>query len=426
MQPDIAIRTKNLSKTYQIYTKPHDRLLQFFSRKGKQFYREHWALNDVSFEIRQGETLGIIGCNGSGKSTLLQIICGTLSPTHGEVEISGRIAALLELGAGFNTEFSGIENIYLTGQLYGLTQEEIQEKEADIIAFAGIGDFVFQPVKTYSSGMFVRLAFAIVAHVNPKILVVDEALAVGDFLFQQKCARFMRDKMLGITKILVSHDLSAIASMADRVLVLHKGQAIYLGDPQTAITEYQRVARGAEAEHASAGESVSITPATLGAHVQWMDVDDESLSGNGRAKIRKISWSIEGEHSALVIKKNSKLFLNFLLEVNECIETPIIGYQIQNRFGTAVFGENTLSCSFSLESLLPGIYNAQLVLTWPQIEPGEYGLTLGIGNGLDSTAHIIECWAHNVIVLGSAQTDPVHGIFNNPIDLFTLTRYELC
>src|SRR3990167_2532409 len=195
MSSETAIKITNLSKCYHIYDKPHDRLLQMLMRGRKQYYREFWALNDVSFEIKKGETVGIIGRNGSGKSTLLQMICGTLNPTKGQVETHGRIAALLELGSGFNPEFTGRENVYMNASVLGLSNEEIDARFDDIAAFADIGEFIEQPVKTYSSGMMVRLAFAVIAHVDADILVIDEALSVGDAFFTQKCMRFLRKFM---------------------------------------------------------------------------------------------------------------------------------------------------------------------------------------------------------------------------------------
>ena len=186
------IRVENLSKCYQIYDKPQHRLWQGLFRGRKQFFREFWALKDVSFEVRRGETVGIIGRNGSGKSTLLQMICGTLTPTSGTIDVRGRVGALLELGAGFNPEFTGRENVYMNGSILGLTREEIDARYEDIVAFADIGQFIDQPLKTYSSGMYVRLAFAVIANIEADVLVIDEALAVGDAFFVQKCMRFLR------------------------------------------------------------------------------------------------------------------------------------------------------------------------------------------------------------------------------------------
>src|SRR5450759_1720920 len=228
---DIAIRVSNLSKCYQIYNAPRDRLKQFVvprlqrmaGQTPRQYFREFWALKDISFEIKKGETVGIIGRNGSGKSTLLQLICGTLSPTGGSVATNGRIAALLELGSGFNPEFTGRENVYMNAAVLGLSKEEVDQRFDAIAAFADIGYFIEQPVKAYSSGMMVRLAFAVIAHVNADILVIDEALSVGDAIFTQKCARFLRAFREKGTLLLVSHDTSSVINLCQSAIWLDQG-----------------------------------------------------------------------------------------------------------------------------------------------------------------------------------------------------------
>jgi lipopolysaccharide transport system ATP-binding protein len=238
---DVVIQVDGLGKCYHIYNNPTDRLKQALVRGRKQYYREFWALQDVSFVVRQGETMGIIGRNGSGKSTLLQMICGTLTPTQGHVNVIGRVAALLELGSGFNPEFSGLENVFLNASLLGLTDEETQEKLDDILAFADIGDFVRQPVKTYSSGMVVRLAFSVMAHVKPAVLVIDEALAVGDIIFQQQCSRKIASLIDDGTMLLfVSHDMNTVKSFCSTGLYLKEGRQAYFGPIQGACEAYFR------------------------------------------------------------------------------------------------------------------------------------------------------------------------------------------
>jgi ABC-type polysaccharide/polyol phosphate transport system ATPase subunit len=425
-----VIRISNLCKTYMVYAKPHHRLLQFLARGKRSFHTSHVALKNVSFELHPGETLGIIGANGSGKSTLLQIIAGTLQPSSGSVEINGRVAALLELGAGFNPDFSGIDNIRLSGKLYGLSDAEIERKMDSIIDFSGIGNFVHQEVKTYSSGMFVRLAFSVIAHLDPKILIVDEALSVGDFIFQQKCAKYMRETLSGITKIIVSHDLGSIASMADRVLVLSKGELAYLGDPQTGIAVYQRIARAsAEGREASNPDDTHSLAARAGAAsamdaADWLPIRDDQLSGTGRVTIDHAMWHVDTQPMAKTIKKTERLVLEFTFRADTPIDNPIIGYQIQDRHGLVIFGENTLSSSFPVASMGPGHYRTRLLLPWPQVAPGEYGITLGIGNGYNSAGHVVECWAHNIISISSIATDPVHGIFNNQIEEFHISKTD--
>lgn len=242
MSSETAISVRSISKTFHIYDKPRDRLLQMFSGGRRQYYREFWALNDVSFDIQKGETVGIVGRNGSGKSTLLQIICGTLSPTHGDIVTTGRIAALLELGSGFNPEFSGRENVYMNAAVLGLSRKETDEKFSEIEAFAEIGRFIDQPVKTYSSGMMVRLAFAVAIHVDPQILIVDEALSVGDELFQRKCfSRIEAIKKGGATILFVSHSGSTVIDLCDRAILLDSGVKLTEGSPKLVIGQYQKL-----------------------------------------------------------------------------------------------------------------------------------------------------------------------------------------
>ena len=243
MKTAIAIQAENLGKCYRIFNSPRARLAQGIWGNKRQLYQEKWALQGVSFELARGQTLGVIGRNGSGKSTLLQLLCGTLTPTQGSVHCQGRIAALLELGSGFNPEFSGLENVFLNASLLGLTQRETEEKLDDILAFADIGEYVRQPVKTYSSGMAVRLAFAVQANIDPDILIVDEALAVGDELFQKKCySRLSQLKTSGTSILLVTHSCAQIIQHCDQALLLHKGKPQLLGKPTLVTTTYQQLA----------------------------------------------------------------------------------------------------------------------------------------------------------------------------------------
>jgi lipopolysaccharide transport system ATP-binding protein len=242
MSSEFAIRVQNVGKSFHMYAKPQHRLRQMLGATKRQLYREFWAVRGVSFDVRRGETVGIVGCNGSGKSTLLQVICGTLAPTEGQVDTKGRLAALLELGAGFNPEFSGRENVYMNAAILGLSRFETDEKFDEIAEFADIGEFIDQPVKTYSSGMYVRLAFAVQACIDPDILVVDEALAVGDERFQRKCfARMERLKGNGTSILFVSHSAQNILDWCDRAILMHKGEAIYSDSPVNTIQAYQKV-----------------------------------------------------------------------------------------------------------------------------------------------------------------------------------------
>lgn len=242
MSSDVAIVVRALGKAYPVYAKPHHRLLQMFSRDKRRWFREFHALQSLDLEVRRGETLGIVGRNGSGKSTLLQLICGTLSPSTGSVQVNGRIAALLELGAGFNPEFTGRENVFLNGSILGLTRAEVERRFDAIAAFADIGEFIEQPVKTYSSGMYVRLAFAVAINVDPDILVIDEALSVGDEGFQRKCfARIEAIRERGATVLFVSHSAGTVVDLCDRAVLLDQGELIAEGAPRHVVAQYQRM-----------------------------------------------------------------------------------------------------------------------------------------------------------------------------------------
>lgn len=287
MSSDVSVRIEHLSKCYQIYDSPRDRLKQFLlprlqsltGRKLRHYFREFWALKDVSLEIRKGETVGIIGRNGSGKSTLLQMICGTLNPSFGEVKTNGRIAALLELGSGFNPEFTGRENVYLNAAILGLSQDEIDARFDEIAAFADIGDFLEQPVKTYSSGMVVRLAFAVQAMIDPDILVVDEALAVGDEFFQRKCfSRIETLRNTGTTILFVSHSGATIVELCDRAVLLDSGDLLTVGPPKRVVTQYQRLLYAPVGKRDAVRNSIAASREGEAANVEKIDVEPGAVS----------------------------------------------------------------------------------------------------------------------------------------------------
>jgi lipopolysaccharide transport system ATP-binding protein len=283
MSSEVAVRVSNLSKCYQIYGAPQDRLKQFvlpklggmFGGASRSYFREFWALRDVSFEIKRGEAVGIIGRNGSGKSTLLQMVCGTLQPTEGTVEVGGRVAALLELGAGFNPEFTGRENVYLNGSLLGMRRAEIEEAFPAILEFAEIGEYIDRPVKTYSSGMYVRLAFAVAVHCKPEVLIVDEALAVGDVYFQRKCYRRIEQlRAGGCTLLLVTHSMDSLIQVCDRGILLEHGEVMGDGDCQKVVHAYMRSLFGVL-------ESAEPGPADAAVGELGGDAEDATLEANG-------------------------------------------------------------------------------------------------------------------------------------------------
>lgn len=353
---EYAIQVKNVSKVYKLYHRPADRLIDAFGFPGKKRFREHGALKDISFDVRKGETLGIIGTNGSGKSTILKIITGVLNPTDGEVVIDGRISALLELGAGFNQEYTGIENVYLNGMMMGFSDAEIDARLPNILEFADIGEFVNQPVRTYSSGMFVRLAFAVAINIDPEILIVDEALSVGDVFFQAKCyKKFEEFKEQGKTILFVSHDLSSIVKYCDRVVLLNKGSMLEEGTPKDMVGLYKRVMLGqarAEINKQAAGGGEAETEELWKSHyILNKDVDEY---GSGKAEI--IDFAIlddRGEYTNCIEKGASFTIKSKVLFKAEITE-PIFTYSFKDAKGTTITGTNTMYENVSTGTAAPG------------------------------------------------------------------------
>lgn len=377
---EVAIAVNHLNKIYRLYDKPIDRLKESLGLSRKKRYKEHYALRDVSFTVSRGETVGIIGTNGSGKSTILKIITGVLNPSGGEVQVNGRISALLELGAGFNMEYSGIENIYLNGTMIGFSREEIDRKMDDILKFADIGDFVYQPVKTYSSGMFVRLAFAVAINIEPEILIVDEALSVGDVFFQAKCYRkFEEFKKQGKTILFVSHDLGSISKYCDRVVLLNKGEKMAEGKPKEMVNLYKKVLVGLEdAEDASKDENPLESVPTHGKWDRPFETNPNVLEyGNGRANIIDFIIMDQKGIPANSIEKGTGFSIKMKVKFQETIQEPIFAYSIKNLQGTEITGTNTL---FEKADISPKEKGQVCEITFTQemnLQGGEYLLSLG-------------------------------------------------
>lgn len=313
MSKDIVIDVKNLSKCYHIYEKPGDRLKQMLFRGRKKLYREFWAVKDVSFEIKRGETVGIVGQNGSGKSTLLQLICGTLNPTSGSIKVNGRVSALLELGSGFNQDFTGKENVYLNASILGLSKEEIDARYNEMLEFADIGDFIDQPVKTYSSGMLMRLAFSVAINVDPDILVVDEALAVGDDLFQRKCfsrLEFMKDS--GVTILFVSHSASQVITLCDRAILIDKGNLLVINEPKFIVNKYHRMIYAPAESRAEIRDELLNSSQDLTADSSPKEIYDENFNPSSRVEYVSQGAFIHD----ISIKNMSNTPVNFLLSGN--------------------------------------------------------------------------------------------------------------
>lgn len=342
---NIAIKVENVSKIYKLYNKPSERLLDALGLIKKDRFKDHRALDNVSFEVEKGECIGIIGTNGSGKSTILKIITGVLSPTSGNVEIKGRISALLELGAGFNMEYTGIENVYLNGMMMGFTREEMDERLPEILKFADIGDFVNQPCKTYSSGMFVRLAFAVAINIDPEILIVDEALSVGDAFFQAKCYKKFDDfKAQGKTIIFVSHDISSVAKYCDRVILLNKGVKLHEGSPKETIDLYKKVLlnQDQKIENGQVLAEKSVSADTKLWKSNYELNPDVNEYGTGEAEI--IDFAIVDEYGSYTncIQKGTSFEIKSKVRFQSDIMDPIFTYTFKTVQGTAVTGTNTM------------------------------------------------------------------------------------
>ena len=340
----IAISVKNLTKIYKLYDKPIDRLKETLSITKKKYHREHYALRDISFDVKKGESVGIIGTNGSGKSTILKIITGVLNQTSGELKVKGKISALLELGAGFNLEYTGMENIYLNGTMMGYTKEEIEKKLDNIINFADIGEFINQPVKTYSSGMFVRLAFAVAINIDPEILIVDEALSVGDVFFQAKCyKKFQEFRDMGKTIIFVSHDLKSVSKYCDKVILLNKGIFIEEGNPKKVIDTYKKIlVNQFDKEIKNEKEKEK----NVESKVLWkskMNLNSNKLEyGNKDAEI--IDFGILDENNILTntVNKNESFRIKMKVRFNKKIQEPIFAFTIKDIKGNEITGTNTM------------------------------------------------------------------------------------
>ncbi|HBB45330.1 MAG TPA: ABC transporter ATP-binding protein [Blautia sp.] len=400
MAEDIAISVNDVSKMYKLYDNPMDRLKESLGLSRKKKYKEHYALNHVSFQVHKGETVGIIGTNGSGKSTILKIITGVLSPTGGEVSVNGRISALLELGAGFNGEYSGLENVYLNGSMIGFSREEIDAKLQSILDFADIGEFIHQPVKTYSSGMFVRLAFAVAINIDPEILIVDEALSVGDVFFQAKCYRkFEEFKEMGKTILFVSHDLSSIGKYCDRVVLLNKGEKLAEGGAKEMVNLYRRVLVNQYddadleegAENAEAGQDGQLTDGTAGENVS-----KKEHAGGGRAmkdslnlnpkvleygsKLGEIEdFAIRDDTGMItnVIEKGKEFSVQMKVRFQADVNDPIFAFTLKDLKGTEITGTNTM---YEHTPVKPQKAGDVREITFKQIMPleaGEYMLCLG-------------------------------------------------
>lgn len=438
MSSDVAVRVDGLSKCYHIYDRPQDRLTQslmprihrLLSLPEKRYFREFWALRNVSFEIPKGQTIGIIGQNGSGKSTLLQMICGTLTPSSGSIETEGRVAALLELGSGFNPEFSGRDNVYMNAALLGLEKKEIEDRFDDIVRFADIGKFIDEPVKSYSSGMMVRLAFSVQAQIDPDILIVDEALAVGDAKFQAKCFdRLKQLKESGTSILLVTHSSEQIVTHCDSAILLEKGEVLERGNTKSVVNRYHDVLFGTgPSSVAPTVASLGAPPATVETNPRHLSTDSDFFSshagynpyeyrwGDQAAAILDFHLSCQGESYPVSVKSGARMDLELSVQYRKRLINPIFGLTVKNKEGVTLYGSNSelLSQASMRDTGEAGTSVLIRASFHANLAPGDYFISLGIAtrDGETITPH-------------DRRYDSIHFVVRSPEPFFGLARLEL-
>lgn len=442
MSSDLVIDVSGVGKCYQIYDRPSHRLLQGFFGASKRFYREFWALRGIDLSVRRGETLGIIGKNGSGKSTLLQMIAGTLAPSEGRVEIQGRIAALLELGSGFNPDFTGRENVFLNASILGLSNTQIEARLQEILDFADIGEFIDQPIRNYSSGMVMRLAFSVMAHVDADVLIIDEALAVGDAFFTQKCMRFLRDFKSRGTLLFVSHDDAAVSGLCDKALWIDSGRMMAYGESRDVVQQYLEsiiASRQGDAlvktaagphrvverrRHDMRRDLVNLSNLRNDIEVVAFDPNAQGF-GEMRARVvdvvlrdaagQELSWCVGGESVVLDVEFSAEHEL----------ARPIVGFYVKDRLGQLLFGDNThVSTIGKPVAMRAGEKGrARFEFEMPRLKAGDYFITIGIADG-GKDEHAIQHWVHEALVLKSLCQSWSIGILGLPMTNIELKVIE--
>jgi ABC-type polysaccharide/polyol phosphate transport system ATPase subunit len=406
-----GLRVENVSKQYRIYDHPGDRLKESLTRGFWKLHREFWALRDVSFTLEAGTTTGIIGPNGSGKSTLLQIIAGTLEPTHGQVWHKGRVSALLELGAGFNPEFTGIENIYMNAALFGFSRRETEARLSSIERFAEIGDFIRQPVKTYSSGMYVRLAFAIAVSSEPEILIVDEALAVGDAVFQHRCLQRIKEMQeSGVIILFVSHDPAAVRALCSRAILLNGGQVVSDDKPAHVFNRYQEIIMRREEAYDESVESLQETEndLPLAKRATAAPLSYTYRHGDGRAEILSVELLDVSRRPVEIVETGEMLLARVRMLFHSEVDNPVCGFLIRNRHGIHVYGTNTEQLRAGLR---PSRRGEELEVTFAfscWLAPDNFSLTVAV----HSADGISFDWLDGVLFFRVVSPTAMDGIAN--------------
>jgi len=405
-----AIHLKHLSKKYAIYDRPSQKLAELLTFRRKRWHREFWALKDISLEVSPGTTLGIVGQNGSGKSTLLQIVAGILTQTSGDCSVEGKVSALLELGSGFSPQFTGRENVFMNGAIMGLTHSQVEKRLGDILDFAEIGEFVDQPVKTYSSGMFMRLAFAVAIHVDPDILLVDEVLAVGDLIFQHRCTnRIRRLRQEGKTILFVTHDLQAVTRYCDRAILLDHGQKLEDGDPEQVVQRYQALI--AEREQ-KAGPGEVWTGADQNRNLQVVSTIPHihHRYGDGGAKVIGIILHSKEGKVLSEIRAGEEVHLVISVRFFKPLKNPIIGFTIRDHLGVEIAASNTSYEGLHLPPTNPeDVVTVGFQIQIPELRPDSYSISPAVANG-NIWQHSIEDWIDNAYIVNLVDAGLVYGM----------------
>jgi ABC-type polysaccharide/polyol phosphate transport system ATPase subunit len=415
-----AVEFQGVSKSYAIYDAPGDRLKELLSLNRLKRHKDFWALHEVSFEVKRGETFCIVGENGSGKSTLLQMVAGILHPTSGTVAVNGRVSALLELGAGFNPEFSGRDNVYLNGSILGLTTRQIDQRYQDITAFAEIGSFIDQPVKTYSSGMVVRLAFAVAINVDPEILLVDEALAVGDIYFRQRCMRKVHElRQRGITILFVSHAVSDVKAIGDRVLWLDHGRMIDCGEPDRVVSKYLAAMTEKDSSYLRA-KSAADPGARRTERMQAPEVVEtipniDHRFGDGRATIIGIAVLDEQGRTLAILEPSTRILVRISVRASGDVALPIVGFMLRNQLGMDFSGTNTAREGYELAPLQAGdVTTVDFYLDLPELYPASFSFSPAIADGTLMGYQMCD-WIDNAIILQMGRSEAqVYGYLHLP------------
>jgi lipopolysaccharide transport system ATP-binding protein len=420
-----AIKVLHLSKKYRIYDRPWDKLRELAGFGSGKLHREFWALNDISFELEPGCTLGIIGQNGSGKSTLLQILAGIMSQTRGDCFVSGKVSALLELGSGFNPEFTGRENVIMNGAILGMDSHQMEKRFDSIATFAEIGDFMDQPVKTYSSGMFMRLAFAVAVNVDPDILLVDEALAVGDLIFQHRCMHRMNHlRESGKTIVLVTHDLDAVTKFCDRALLLDGGHLLEDGKPDMVVQKYralifERERRYGGFDGAAIPEGAVKIQSSKEIPVAQSIPNIDHRFGNGEAALLGIELLDPAGNPISEIIGGAKAIIRVSAQLKKDIEQPIIGYTIRDRLGVETSSCNT---SYAGQALPPAkenqIITSDFRVNFPDLAPGSYSISPAIAKGT-ILRHDMCDWIDNALVFVLSSKNQIYGMMRMDVDVYS-------